>query len=292
MKNLKKCFGLAGDRKSGLSFATFAICAIILFAVPLQISCSDSGDDNGDSNPSETKPDPVKAALAEGVTYKNVDKLMIAVPGKEFSILATEVTQELYKSVMGENPSKFNGEKNLPVEQVSWYDAVYFCNKLSDMFGLTPVYAVDGEPDVEKWSYAPHKGNIITGTVSQDENANGYRLPTMEEWQYAAKGGQDYKYSGSDNLDEVGWCRENSEDKTHPVAQKAPNGYRLYDMSGNVWEWCWDSSISNSDSDRRYNCGGSWSNFASYCEVGYEHWNRADSPNNFLGFRIVRSTGK
>ena len=306
MKTLKKCFSLAGGRKSGLSFSTFAICAIILFAVPLQISCSDSEDDNGDStvgatleggadvdknnsgeikpndgkddsNSGETKPEPVKAALAEGVTYENVDKLMIAVPGKEFSILATEVTQELYKSVMGENPSNFKEEKNLPVEQVSWYDAVYFCNKLSDMFGLTPVYAVDGEPDVEKWSYAPHKGNIITGTVSQDEKANGYRLPTMEEWQYAAKGGQDYKYSGSDNLDEVGWCRENSEDKTHPVAQKAPNGYRLYDMSGNVFEWCWDSD--GHGSNFRYFCGGCWGDYAYY------------RVNN-LGFRIVRSTGK
>ena len=235
----------------------------------------DGGED--DSNSGETKPEPVKAALAEGVTYENVDKLMIAVPGKEFSILATEVTQELYKSVMGENPSNFKEEKNFPVEQVSWYDAVYFCNKLSDMFGFTPVYAVDGEPDVEKWSYAPHKGNIITGTVSQDENANGYRLPTMEEWQYAAKGGQDYKYSGSDNLDEVGWCRENSEDKTHPVAQKAPNGYRLYDMSGNVFEWCWDSD--GHGSNFRYFCGGCWGDYAYY------------RVNN-LGFRIVRSTGK
>lgn len=346
MKNLKKYFSLAGGRKSGLSFATLVICAIILLAVPLQISCSDSGDDNGDSaivstfeggadvgknnsgeikpsdgkddsnpgetkpddgkddsnsgetkpdggedgsNPDETKPDPVKATLAEGVTYKNVDKLMIAVPGKEFSILATEVTQELYESVMGENPSYFKGEKNLPVEKVSWYDAVYFCNKLSDMFGLTPVYAVDGEPDVEKWSYAPHKGNIITGTVSQDENANGYRLPTMEEWQYAAKGGQDYKYSGSDNLDEVGWYGGNSGDKAHPVAQKKPNGYGLYDMSGNVWEWCWDSYSSHSDVPF---CGGGWNNNAHACVVGYRSWLNANSTDRNLGFRIVRSTGK
>lgn len=237
MKVLKKCFSLAGGRKSGLSFATLVICGIILLAVPLQISCSDSGDENGDSNSDETKSDPVKAALAEGVTYENVGKLMIAVPGKEFSILATEVTQELYESVMGENPSKFKGEKNLPVENVSWYDAVYFCNKLSAKCGLTPVYAVDGETDVEKWGYAPH----ITGTVSQNENNNGYRLPTVEEWQYAAKGGQEFKYSGSANLDEVGWYDKNSEEKTHPVAQKNSNVYGLYDMSGNVWEWCWDS---------------------------------------------------
>ena len=344
MKSLKKCFSLAGGRKSGLSFATFAICAIILLAVPLQISCSDSGDDNGDStvgatleggadvgknnsgeikpsdgkddsnpgetkpddgkddsnsgetkpddgkddsNPDETKPDPVKAALAEGVTYENVGKLMIAVPGKEFSILATEVTQELYESVMGENPSKFNGEKNLPVENVSWYDAVYFCNKLSAKCGLTPVYAVDGETDVEKWGYAPH----ITGTVSQNGNNNGYRLPTVEEWQYAAKGGQEFKYSGSANLDEVGWYDKNSEEKTHPVAQKNSNVYGLYDMSGNVWEWCWDSDTPD-NSYRRCSCGGSWYYGADDCEVDNKNWYYASDAGRNLGFRIVRSTGK
>ena len=231
--------------------------------------------------------DGVKAALAEGVTYKNVDKLMIAVPGKEFSILATEVTQELYESVMGENPSGFKEEKNLPVEKVSWYDAVVFCNELSKKCGLTPVYAVDGETDVEKWSYAPHKGNEIIGTVSQNENASGYRLPTVEEWRYVAKGGQEFKYSGSDKLDEVGWYYNNSESKTHPVAQKDPNGYGLYDMSGNVWEWCWDSR-----SDRRCRCGGSWLSGAGYCEVDGGYWNDAYSTSSGVGFRIVRSTGK
>ena len=289
MKTLKKCFSLAGGRKSGLSFATFAICAIILLAVPLQISCSDSGDDNGDSTVGATLEggaDGGKAALAEGVTYKNVDKLMIAVPGKKFSILATEVTQELYKSVMGENPSKFNGEKNLPVENVSWYDAVYFCNKLSAKCGLTPVYAVDGETDVEKWGYAPH----ITGTVSQNENNNGYRLPTVEEWQYAAKGGPEFKYSGSANLDEVGWYDKNSEEKTHPVAQKNSNVYGLYDMSGNVWEWCWDSDPDNSY--RRCSCGGSWYYGADDCEVDNKNWYYASDAGRNLGFRIVRSTGK
>lgn len=301
MKTLKKCFGLGVGRKSGLSFATLVICGIILLAVPLQISCSDSGDDNGDStvgatleggaddsNSGETKPDPVKAALAEGVTYKNVDKLMIAVPGKEFSILATEVTQELYESVMGENPSKFKGEKNLPVEQVSWYDAVYFCNKLSAKCGLTPVYAVAGETNVEKWGYAPHKGNEITGTVSQ-KNASGYRLPTVEEWQYAAKGGQDYKYSGSDNIDEVAWDIDNSGSKTHPVAQKVPNGYGLYDMSGNVEECC---CVFSSGSYSCYGCGGSWLYVDSSCSVDYKSWYVAYHAYSNYGFRIVRSSSK
>ena len=305
MKTLKKCFSLAGGRKSGLSFATLVICAIILLAVPLQISCSDSGDDNGDStiestleggadvdknNSGEIKPDPVKAALAEGVTYKNVDKLMIAVPGKEFSILATEVTQELYQSVMDKNPSGFKEEKNLPVEQVSWYDAVVFCNKLSVIDGLVPVYSVSNKTDVSEWGYAPHKGNKITGTVTQNENANGYRLPTVEEWQYAAKGGQEFKCSGSDKLDELGWYSENSGKKTHPVAQKKPNDYGLYDMSGNVWEWCWDSNPNISE--YRCNCGGSWCSNAYGCEVDYKYWLNANITSNNLGFRIVRSTGK
>ena len=215
---------------------------------------------------------------------------MIAVPGRKFSILATEVTQELYESVMGENPSYFKGEKNLPVEKVSWYDAVYFCNKLSAKCGLTPVYAVAGEPDVEKWGYAPHKGNKITGTVSQNEKASGFRLPTVEEWQYAAKGGENYKYSGSGNLGEVGWYSENSGKKTHPVAQKDPNGYDLYDMSGNVWEWCWDSNPDYSKD--RYNCGGSWYSSADYCEVGDKREADADNTYSDRGFRIVRSTGK
>lgn len=276
MKTLKKCFSVAGGRKSRLSFATFVICGIILLAVPLQVSCSDSGDDSGDSTVEGADADrnnsggSVKTALEEGVTYKNVDRLMIPVPGKEFSILATEVTQELYESVMGENPSSFKGEKNLPVETVSWYDAVYFCNKLSDMCGLTPVYEVD------------------SGTVSQNENANGYRLPTVEEWQYAAKGGQEFTYSGSENLNEVGWYAGNSGSKTHPVAQKNPNGYGLYDMSGNVWEWCWDSYSSGN----RYNCGGSWYDSAAGCEVGSRYYNGASDTSNGLGFRIVRSTGK
>lgn len=227
--------------------------------------------------------------MAEGVTYKNVDKLMIAVPGKEFSILATEVTQELYESVMGENPSKFKGEKNLPVEQVSWYDAVVFCNKLSVIDGLVPVYSVSNKTDVSEWGYTPHKGYSIYGEIRCNKNANGYCLPTVEEWQYAAKGGQDYRYSGSDNLNEVGWWYSNNGgEKTHPVAQKKPNDYGLYDMSGNVGEWCWDS-----DSNKlRYYCGGSWYYDANYCEVGYMDSNNASGRYLILGFRIVRLTGK
>lgn len=193
----------------------------------------------------------------------------VKMPNKNYSVMKTEVTQKLYESIMGKNPSVFKGENN-PVENVSWYDAVEFCNLLSKKFGYEPVYTINGS------------------SVTWNENANGYRLSAVEEWQYAAKGGQEFKYSGSDNLDEVGWYGDNSGSKTHQVAQKKPNGYGLYDMSGNVWEWCWDSH----SYECRYNCGGSWSNGAYNCEVGNRRWNIAYGRGDDRGFRIVRSTGK
>lgn len=221
-----------------------------------------------------------KKQLAMIIDNTFLDGAMIAVPGENYSMLKTEVTQEFYEFIMGENPSFFGGEKNLPVERVSWYGAVVFCNKLSEKKGLEPVYSVDGETDVSKW-----KDKF--SDIAWNKKANGYRLPTLEEWKYAAKGGQKFEYSGSDNLDEVGWYKENSGVKTHPVAQKKPNGYGLYDMSGNVWEWCWGSN--SYDSNARYDCGGSWDDHAIYCGVGDKCWSHANSPNDNLGLRIVRN---
>ena len=283
MKSLKKCFVLAGNRKSGLSFASFIICGIILLAVPLQISCSDPGDDNEDSTIGLT---------IEG--WADVDKFMIAVPGKDYSILATEVTQGLYESVMGENPSFFIGEKNLPVENVNWYDAVVFCNKLSEKEGLEPVYSVDSETDVEKWGYSPHTAAELKSEIKWNKDTNGYRLPTVVEWQYAARGGQNCTYSGSNNLDEVGWYdKYDNEVNTHSVAQKKPNGYGLYDMSGNVWEWCGDLdgyiwSPRNDSSVRSY-CGGSCFNNADACEIGLRSLAGAYRKYFHVGFRVVRT---
>ena len=223
-----------------------------------------------------------KKQLAMIIDNTFLDGAMIAVPGENYSMLKTEVTQEFYEFIMGENPSFFGGEKNLPVERVSWYGAVVFCNKLSEKKGLEPVYSVDGETDVSKWK---DKFSYI----AWNKKANGYRLPTVEEWQYAARGGQKFEYSGSDNLDEVGWYKENSGVKTHPVAQKKPNGYGVYDMSGNVREWCGSSP---SNDGRRYYCGGSWCSNADCCEVDYEYWDYASNRSDDLGFRIVRSSSK
>ena len=210
---------------------------------------------------------------------------MVAIPDKNYSMLKTEVTQKLYKEVMGEDPSYHEGD-DLPIEDVSWYDAIYFCNKLSEKLDLTPVYSVDGETDVSKWGYSPHQGNSIRGEIEQNINASGFRLPTFDEWSYSAEGGENYKYAGSDNLNEVGWYKDNSGDKTHPVGQKIPNGYGLYDMTGNVWEWVWDSYYDSF----RYLCGGSYSSIDGSCEVDGRSRSYADDCDYNIGFRLVCSS--
>ena len=217
---------------------------------------------------------------------KVIEIEMVHIPGQDYKMLNTEVTQELYESVMGENPSRIK-EKNNPVENVSWYDAIYFCNKLSEKEGLTPAYSVDGITDVSKWGYTPHNEEELEGNIRQNLAANGYRLPTEEEWEYAAEGGEDYTYSGSNNLDEVGWYRDNSGYRTHPVAQKKANGYGLYDMSGNVWEWCWD--VSPYGSDNRYDRGGSYYDYDNRCKVSRRDDGSAYYRFYGLGFRIVCS---
>lgn len=184
------------------------------------------------------------------------------------------------------------------MEKVSWFDAVGFCNELSVKEGLKPCYSYKGNSNAAQWNlynyemfdWSDNHWENFNKNFTCDTTANGYRLPTLEEWQYAAKGGQEFKYSGSDNIDEVAWYDDNSENKTHPVAQKAPNGYGLYDMSGNVQEWCWDSSSSRSN--ERCCVGGNWYDSADFCGVGFKYCTYANSTDSNQGFRFVRSTGK
>lgn len=150
--------------------------------------------------------------------YADEVQVNVTLPG--FWIGRTAVTQAQWKSVMGNNPSRFNaGGDERPVESVSWHDVIGFCNTLSAKVGLPPAYAVEGK--IVRWIGGP-----------------GYRLPTEAEWEYACRAGT----TGSryDNTDRIAWYHENSNGTTHPVAQKEPNAWGLYDMIGNVWEWCWD----------------------------------------------------
>lgn len=220
----------------------------------------------------------------------------VKIPGKNINMLQTEVTQQLYEFVMGENPSRFKGEYNAPVkgeiqelrpvEQVSWYDAIYFCNLFSELFLLTPVYSVNGETDVTQWNYVPHKEKVLEGKIEQNLNANGYRLPTVEEWQYAARGGEGFYYAGSNNIDEVAWYNRNSNDETHEVGKKKANGYGLFDMSGNVGEWCWD--IDYYDYSRNYG-GGHCRGVDENCRVNLMLNYYSKFQMDFIGFRIVCS---
>lgn len=197
---------------------------------------------------------------------------------RDFYIMESEVTQGLYEAVMGNNPSGLQG-RDRPVENVIWYDAVEFANALSALQGLEECYSIEGE-DVE-WS---------------NMDCIGWRLPTEAEWEYSARGGESYRYAGSDNVDEVAWYYDNSGYKTQDVCGKNRNGYGLCDMSGNVWEWVWDwhgdySASPTEDpqgptsGSARVLRGGSWKNNAWGVRVS----NRITySWNDDLGFRLAR----
>jgi len=203
-----------------------------------------------------------------------------------FWIRMNEVTQKEWQSVMGTNPSVFKGE-DLPVENVSWYDAVKFCNKLSEQDGYAPVYTINGTQ------------------VTCDFTKNGYRLPTEAEWEYAARGGDQsrgYTYAGSDSVGTVAWYWDNSGKKTHPVGTKQPNELGLYDMSGNVWEWCWDRYDGNyyaqspsknpkgpSSGASRVRRGGSWNHDAEGIRSASRLNNPPSNSSYYIGFRLSRT---
>ncbi|MGV6861342.1 MAG: formylglycine-generating enzyme family protein [Putridiphycobacter sp.] len=156
-----------------------------------------------------------------------------------FELCKFPITQELYKAITDKNPSTFKGDK-LPVETVSWIDAVNFCNELSESLGRDKCYVID----------------LATKKVTLDAKANGFRLPTEAEWQYACQAGtKDIRYG---ELNEIAWFKENSNNRTQEVGQKKPNEWGLYDMLGNVWEWCSDIYDETVYGTYRVFRGGGW----------------------------------
>ena len=238
----------------------------------------------------------------EGGSFQLANRIPCEVSA--FYLAQYAVSQGLWGKVMRGNPASFKGD-SLPIETISWYKCVEFCNKLSELTDLDPVYTIDKrtkDPNNER------NFDDLRWLVSWNPQANGYRLPTEAEWEYAARGGKYAKkslYAGSEVLKEVGWFGKYGKEKrmhgqTEVLGLCIPNELGLHDMSGNVREWCWDwrgayskgplkdPKGPNSGSSRVLR-GGSWILDADYCRVARRYDVSPDGRGSFVGLRLART---
>jgi formylglycine-generating enzyme required for sulfatase activity len=193
-----------------------------------------------------------------------------AVEVAPFRLAPFPVTQAQYAQVTGLWPSSARGDR-LPVEGVSWWDAIRFCNALSRSEGLTPAYRLDADAETVEW----------------DTSADGYRLPTEAEWEHACRAGTTGPRYGE--LDEVAWYQGNAQGRIHPVGGKRPNAWGLYDMLGNVWDWCWDVYDAEVYGAYRVLRGGGWADEHWSCRASVRRRSHPTFRIDDVGFRVARS---
>ena len=219
---------------------------------------------------------------------------------RAFYLQATEVTQGQWRALMNNNPSGFNScGDDCPVETVNWWEAAAYANALSGQEGLPACYALEGCSEVSPGNYMKCGGVSVNAPGGDPYQCAGYRLPTEAEWEYAYRAGTTTAYYDP-NLDAIAWYGSNSAGTTHLVGEKTPNAWGLYDMAGNVWEWCWDwygdyplSGVTNptgsgSVSFRVYR-GGSWYFDADGARAAGRGNYHPDFRYSYLGFRLARS---